>query len=260
MSSNFCPNNTLKNKNKPNYNIHFWAAIAAPNIQALAPLSIVANASGCRRAFLWKRKPRERNNFARKIGFFLWKKAGVKTRERQKERVPVGAPQSAVTGRSPVQLRERGFLFFKFELLWQAIQSVVAVKKFLVKWLLIAAGTFFLATGILGIFLPLLPTTPFLLLAAACYAKSSEKFYNRLLNSKVPGNFIRNYREGKGISKKAKAVTLSMLWITISFSAVFATQNFFARIILLLAAASVTIHILSIKQKFPETKNNSKKT
>lgn len=113
--------------------------------------------------------------------------------------------------------------------------------------ILIGAGTFFVGLGVLGIFLPLLPTTPFLLLAAACYARSSKRFYNWLLNNKWFGNYIKNYQEKKGVPLKVKLSSLSLLWITILFSAVFVVDILLFRIILILIAAGVTIHILSIR-------------
>jgi uncharacterized membrane protein YbaN (DUF454 family) len=117
----------------------------------------------------------------------------------------------------------------------------------LIRWILIIAGTFFVGLGVLGIFLPLLPTTPFLLLAVACYARSSKKFYNWLLNNKWLGNYIKNYLEGKGVPIKVKVLSISLLWITIIFSAVFIVSILFIRIILILIAICVTIHILSIR-------------
>jgi len=113
--------------------------------------------------------------------------------------------------------------------------------------ILITAGTFFVGLGVLGIFLPLLPTTPFLLLAAACYARSSKRFYNWLLTNKWFGNYIKNYQEKKGVPLKVKLSSLSLLWITILFSAVFVVDIFFVRIILILIATCVTIHILYIR-------------
>lgn len=112
---------------------------------------------------------------------------------------------------------------------------------------LIIAGSFFVGLGILGIFLPLLPTTPFLLLAAACYVRASERFYNWLLNNKWLGNYIKNYREGKGIPLKGKVLSISLLWITIGYSVVFVVHIFLVRIILILIAIGVTIHILYIR-------------
>jgi len=113
--------------------------------------------------------------------------------------------------------------------------------------ILITAGTFFVGLGVLGIFLPLLPTTPFLLLAAACYARSSKRFYNWLLNNKWFGNYIKNYREKKGVPLKVKLSSISLLWITILFSALFVVDILLFRIILILIATGVTIHILSIR-------------
>ncbi len=115
------------------------------------------------------------------------------------------------------------------------------------KWALILAGNFFLALGILGILFPLLPTTPFLLLAAACYFRSSEKFYNRLINNKWLGNYIKNYREKKSIPLKIKILTLSFLWLTIGYSVLFVVNIFLLRFILILIAIGVSIHVLSIR-------------
>ena len=117
----------------------------------------------------------------------------------------------------------------------------------LIRWVLLIAGTFFVGLGVLGIFLPLLPTTPFLLLAAACYVRSSKRFYNWLLNNKWFGRYIKNYQEKKGVPLKVKILSISLLWITIIFSAVFIVHILFVRIILILIAIGVTIHILSIR-------------
>jgi uncharacterized membrane protein YbaN (DUF454 family) len=83
------------------------------------------------------------------------------------------------------------------------------------------AGTICVVLGAIGIVLPILPTTPFLLAAAACYYKSSERMHKWLLNNKWFGEYIRNYTEGKGIPLKTKIVAVSLLWITIGFSTVF---------------------------------------
>ncbi len=115
------------------------------------------------------------------------------------------------------------------------------------RWALILAGNFFLALGILGILFPLLPTTPFLLLAAACYFKSSKRFYNWLLNNRWLGNYIKNYREKKSIPLKIKVLSLSFLWLTIGYSVFFVVNIFLLRVILILVAIGVTIHVLSIR-------------
>jgi uncharacterized membrane protein YbaN (DUF454 family) len=117
----------------------------------------------------------------------------------------------------------------------------------LIRGVLIIAGTFFVGLGILGVFLPLLPTTPFFLLAAACYTRSSKRFYHWLLNNKWFGMYIKNYGEKKGIPLKVKILSISLLWLTIMFSTVLIGDNLFVRIILILIAIGVTIHISSIR-------------
>jgi uncharacterized membrane protein YbaN (DUF454 family) len=103
-----------------------------------------------------------------------------------------------------------------------------------------------LGLGILGIFLPLLPTTPFLLLSAACYTRSSDKFYKWLVEHRWLGPYIKNYREGKGIPGKAKIMILTLLWVTISFSVIFMAKAWWLKAILLLIAAGVSWHVLSL--------------
>ena len=117
----------------------------------------------------------------------------------------------------------------------------------LFRGILIIAGTIFLGFGIIGIFLPILPTTPFLLLAAACYARSSKRFYNWLMKNRWFGTYIKNYREGRGVPLKDKVFTISLLWITILASVFFIISNFLIEIILIIIAIGVTIHILTIK-------------
>ena len=115
------------------------------------------------------------------------------------------------------------------------------------KILLFSAGVISVILGIIGIVLPLLPTTPFLLLAAGCFFKSSEKWYNWLMNHKYLGPYIRNYREHKAIPLTTKIATIALLWITISASAIFAVSLLWVRVLLGIIAIGVTIHILHFK-------------
>ena len=115
------------------------------------------------------------------------------------------------------------------------------------RYLLIIAGTIFLGFGFIGIFLPILPTTPFLLLSAACYARSSKRFYDFLMNNRFFGNYIKNYHEGRGIPLKIKIFTISLLWITILLSIYYYINNYLIEIILMIVAFGVTIHIFTIK-------------
>jgi len=116
-----------------------------------------------------------------------------------------------------------------------------------IRILLIIAGTFFVGLGIVGIFVPVLPTTPFLLLAAACYARSSQRFYGWLLNNKWFGSYIRNYLEKKGVPLKVKVATVTLLWITIGSSVAFAVEILVVKLILVIIAIGVSIHILSVR-------------
>lgn len=108
-------------------------------------------------------------------------------------------------------------------------------------------GCVALFLGIAGLFLPLLPTTPFILLAAACFSRSSDKFYNRLLSNKWVGNYIKNYRDGKGIPKRAKVLSLLTLWITMGFTALVIIKIIWLKILMVIIALAVSTHILSIK-------------
>jgi hypothetical protein len=125
--------------------------------------------------------------------------------------------------------------------------SLKKIPNKFIRIILIIAGTFSVAIGIIGIFLPLLPTTPFLLLAAALYAKSSLRFYNWLLNNRLFGKYIKNYIEGKGIPLKAKILSISLLWITILYSAFNIINILFVRVILISIAIAVSIHVISIR-------------
>ncbi len=118
--------------------------------------------------------------------------------------------------------------------------------------LLITAGSVSLSLGIIGIFVPVMPTTSFLLLAAACYVRSSRRLYVWLITNRYFGEYIRNYREKRGIPMKAKVTTISLLWIMISSSAIFAVDVLWVRIMLFGIAVGVTIHVAMIKTYRPE--------
>jgi uncharacterized membrane protein YbaN (DUF454 family) len=125
----------------------------------------------------------------------------------------------------------------------------------LVKILYFLGGTFSLTLGIIGIALPILPTTPFLLLAAACYARSSQRFYNWLINNRILGSYIRNYLEGKGLPIRVKIFTITLLWIMISISAFIIIEIIWLRIVLIVIAIAVTIHIILIRPKKRKVQN-----
>ncbi|MEG2573711.1 MAG: YbaN family protein [Bacteroides sp.] len=111
----------------------------------------------------------------------------------------------------------------------------------------IILGTLSLVLGVVGIFVPLLPTTPFLLLTAALYFKGSPRLYNWLLHQKHLGPYIRNYRENKAIPLKVKVASITLVWLTIGFCVLFVIPLVWVKILLLGVAVGVTWHILSFK-------------
>ena len=113
----------------------------------------------------------------------------------------------------------------------------------IVRALFFVAGTITLALGAIGIVLPVLPTTPFLLLALGCYFRSSERMTRWMLTNRYFGKYIRNYKEGKGIPLKTKLFALTVLWIAIGYSALFIIPMLIVQIILFAVAVGVTIHL-----------------
>jgi uncharacterized membrane protein YbaN (DUF454 family) len=131
----------------------------------------------------------------------------------------------------------------------KAKKSEKVKKKQIRNRLIFIGGFISLIFGIIGIFIPILPTTPFLLVASAAFAKSSEKFNRWLLNNKVLGVYIKNYREGKGLPLKMKLISLSLLWITILVSMLFLMEFLWVQILLICIAIVVSVHIILIKPK-----------
>ncbi len=124
----------------------------------------------------------------------------------------------------------------------------------MVRWrlkqqLLIAAGTVSTILGTVGIFVPVLPTTPFLLLAAACYLRSSERLYHWLVRNRLLGSYIASYLEGRGMSLRVKLFTILLLWTAIGLSIFMGTNNLAIRVVLLLVAIGVTIHICLLRTR-----------
>lgn len=115
-----------------------------------------------------------------------------------------------------------------------------------VRYALQGVGWLSVVLGVIGIFLPIMPTTPFLLLAAACFARSSPRFYNWLVNHKRLGPWIRDYLEGNGIPRKAKVYAIVTMWISIGFSCYLVPWPW-ARVLMVMCAILVTVYILRQK-------------
>lgn len=117
------------------------------------------------------------------------------------------------------------------------------------RYLYFVSGVLLVAIGVIGIFLPILPTTIFLILASACFIKSSPKANEWLRNHKILGMYIKNYQDKSGLTIKSKIFNITLLWIMISASAIFFTELWYIRLLLFLIAVGVTIHLLMVKTK-----------
>jgi len=116
----------------------------------------------------------------------------------------------------------------------------------IMKPFLLGIGIISVALAVVGIFLPLLPTVPLLLLAATCFARSSERFYDWLLDHPKLGPLIRTYRDGQGIPLSAKITAIVMIWISVPLSAFLFVSLAWVRGLLLGVAMGVTWYLLRL--------------
>ena len=116
------------------------------------------------------------------------------------------------------------------------------------KVIFIILGTLSLVLGIIGIFLPVLPTTPLLLLTAYCYYRGSEHLYGWLMEHPHLGPYIKNFRENKVIPRRVKVCTLTLLWASLLFCA-YILGPYWLKVLMMVIAIGVTWHILSYKSK-----------
>lgn len=114
------------------------------------------------------------------------------------------------------------------------------------KYVFILMGSLSLILGIIGVFIPVLPTTPFLLLASFFYLRSSDRMYNWLMNHKVFGAYIYSYLTYKAIPKRTKVGTMIFLWSTLIVSMIL-VSSLHIRIFLLAVGVAVTAHLLILK-------------
>lgn len=113
-----------------------------------------------------------------------------------------------------------------------------------VRWLLWLAGTVSLALGLIGVVLPGLPTTPFVLLAAACYAKASPRLHAWLLNHRFLGPMVRDWEQHRSLTRRTKTVAIGSMVVMVSLSAWgFRHQPWV--LVALLAAAAVGLVVVA---------------
>tara|TARA_B110000914_G_C15439376_1_gene435340 strand:- start:312 stop:788 length:477 start_codon:yes stop_codon:yes gene_type:complete len=125
-------------------------------------------------------------------------------------------------------------------------------KNPIVKVLWVLLGSLLVVIAAIGIIIPGLPTTIFLILAAACYIRSSQKLYNWLIKNKSFGPYLKDYREGKGIPKKAKLLAITMIILFIGYAIFFGLEDLILRIVVGLLGL---IGFLFVLLKVPVAKN-----
>ena len=113
--------------------------------------------------------------------------------------------------------------------------------------LLVIAGSLFLAVGLVGIVVPVLPTTPFLILAALCYARGSVGCYRWLVTNRVFGRYLDDYLNGRGVPWRVRAAALAFLWGVITATAVLWVGALWLRILLFVIAVGVSVHLVMLK-------------
>ncbi len=126
-----------------------------------------------------------------------------------------------------------------------AHRDIPKYRNPVVRYALLGIGWLSVALGVIGIFLPVLPTTPFLLLAAACFSRSSQRFYDWLVMHPRLGPWLRDYLEGNGIPRKAKVYAIVTMWLSIGISCWLVPLPW-ARLGMLICAMLVTLYILRL--------------
>lgn len=114
----------------------------------------------------------------------------------------------------------------------------------LAKLMWVSLGSVFVGLGAIGVIVPGLPTTPFLILAAACYIRSSQRLYDWLISNKRFGPYLKDYREGKGIPRKAKRLAVVMIVVFVSFSVVFGIEDLTLKIVVGLLGLIGLLYVL----------------
>lgn len=115
------------------------------------------------------------------------------------------------------------------------------------RYVLAFLGTVSLLLGVIGIFLPLLPTTPFLLLSAALYFRSSPRLYAWLLEHRLLGPYIKNFRENRAIPLRVKIVSVALVWATLLYCTLFVAEAVLLRLFFIVLAVAISLHILHFR-------------
>ena len=128
------------------------------------------------------------------------------------------------------------------------VHTVDLRRSGLSRFLWLILGLLFVAIGLIGVVVPGLPTTPLMILAAACFAKSSQRFYDWVIANKMFGHHVKNYREGRGIPARSKRAIIPVLWIFVLFAVFVGIPGglFYAKIATMILAVIGTAFIIRI--------------
>ena len=128
------------------------------------------------------------------------------------------------------------------------------VKSDLLRWILIGIGWFSIVGGVVGLFLPLVPSVPFLLLAVFCFSRSSVRFHNWLVEHRHLGPVLRDYLEQGGINLRTKITAIGMIWLSFPVSVTFFVEPLWVKVLLITIAAGVTWYLIAIPTVSPASK------
>lgn len=117
----------------------------------------------------------------------------------------------------------------------------------LVRWLLVFIGTLALSVGAIGVLVPGLPTTPFVLIAGACYIRSSARLYHWLITNRIFGPVLATWQAERGMTWRTKIITLALVWIMLGSAALFLVESLFMRLVLLSIAGTKTVVLAYIR-------------
>lgn len=125
------------------------------------------------------------------------------------------------------------------------------VKSPILRWALFICGWISLCCGVIGIFLPIVPTVPFLLLAVACFARSSERFHRWLMEHNHLGPLLHDYLKGAGIPLRAKLMAISMIWVSFPTSAFLFAEALWLKTLLIAAAVVISSYLYFLPTASP---------
>ena len=121
-----------------------------------------------------------------------------------------------------------------------------SISQKIIRSAYIIVGTIALVIGAIGLFLPVVPTTPLVILAAACYYRGSDRLHAWILSSRWFGETIKNYQAGRGLTRDTKLRAISMMWVMILVSAWFFVSSLFVRVAMICVSIGVTVYLVRL--------------